>query len=112
MKQLQNEDHRSLQSDTITFFTNCNNLPRPDCNFAKIASRSHQKFNWLYQNSITSAKIQRITPKVQLVAPKVQMITPAQEFNCNMKYAADVTAEAFQSDPIQKGQLAQFLFTR
>ena len=29
-----------------------------------------------------------------------------------MKYAADVTAEAFQSDPIQKGQLAQFLFTR
>ena len=90
-KPLQNEDYRlsqSLQSDTITFFTKCNNLPPPHCNFAKIAS-SRQKFNWLNQNSITCAKIQLLVPKFS--GFKIQQNTPKfnwwhQNSNYSTKY--------------------------
>ena len=62
MNRVQNEDHRLCEASNLT--------PSPFSQNAIISRglivispklhRSHQKFNWLHQNSITCAKTQRI----------------------------------------------------
>ena len=123
---------RSLQSDTITFFTKCNNLPRPDCNFAKIASVAPKvqliapKFNYLRQNSADYYTTRELR-NMQLVHSRVirfrrvKWLLFMHHCLCIFRiytlricvfismYLCVCTcvfvSGAFQSDPVQEGQL-------